>query len=453
LRTLALAQEAITHLRVTAGQNAALAKNSVAVAVGAVATAAFGFLYWWLAARSFPLEVIGKCSALLSLMGLVGLLGEGGFGTLLTGEIVCHPGRERGLIGAAAIATSTLSFTAGGLLLILLNLAPSMLGNLVPSKLSQLWFIIGCALTGLSMVTDQAFVGMLQSNLRMLRQLLFSVCKLVLIVVVALWSGNEAMILLSWVASQMISFAAIEMLMRKRGGSLIQRPDFSLLRGLMPKVVGHYMLDVSIQAPSTILPYLVAVLLSPAINAAFYALWMVLSVMAVIPAALTTVLFPVIRTRPDQYRQKMLLSLGLSLAFASLVSAFVFTYSTELLRLFNPLYADIGGSHLRFLGFGMIGAVVKVHICAGARLSNNMRRASLWFSLGGLFELASAWVGCRIGGLEGLSIYWAAAIVIEGLIMLLSVARRARWTLVVPGAVPIGTEAEAVSEIAATPPR
>ncbi|MGB8277888.1 MAG: oligosaccharide flippase family protein [Methylovirgula sp.] len=410
-------------------------KNSGAVAIGAVITAALGFMYWWLAARSFPPEVIGKTSALLSLMGLVGLLGEGGFGTLLTGEIICHPGRERGLIGAAALVTLAMSLAAGGLLLLLSGPASRTLGGVGSSRLSELWFIIGCALTGLSLVIDQAFVGMLQSNLRMLRQFLFSACKLALIAVVASWSGDEATILFSWVASQMVSLVVVEVLARKRGGSLFQRPDFSLLRGLKGKVVSHYMLDVSIQAPSIILPYLVTVLLSPASNAAFSAIWMVLLVGSVIPAALATVLFPVIRAEPDQYREKMLLSLGASLAFAIAFSSFLFTYSTEILSLFNPAYAEIGGSNLRFLGFGVIGAVVKFHICAGARLTNSMRKASIWFCLGGLAELVAATVGCRLGGLEGLSIGWAAALLIEGVVMLLIAVCVTQWT----SALPLGT--------------
>lgn len=78
MQVLALTRGALTYLRTSVGQNATLLKNSGVVAVGTIATAAFGFVYWWLAARSFPPEVIGRVSALLSLMGFVGLLGEGG---------------------------------------------------------------------------------------------------------------------------------------------------------------------------------------------------------------------------------------------------------------------------------------------------------------------------------------------------------------------------------------
>ncbi|RWD20838.1 MAG: hypothetical protein EOS57_07935, partial [Mesorhizobium sp.] len=56
-------------------KSAALVLNSGALAIGTIAAAGLGFVYWWLAARLFPPEVIGKASALLSVMALVGLLG------------------------------------------------------------------------------------------------------------------------------------------------------------------------------------------------------------------------------------------------------------------------------------------------------------------------------------------------------------------------------------------
>jgi hypothetical protein len=151
-----------------------------------------------------------------------------------------------------------------------------------------------------------------------------------------------------------------------------------------------------------------------------------------VPAALATVLFPVIRLEPDQYRDKMLLSLGASLAFGVAVSFFLLFFSTDVLWLFSPVYAEIGGTSLQLLGFGLIGLVLKFHVCTGARLRNSMREASFWFCAGGLFELTCAVVGCQIGGLEGLVVGWVLGVTIEGTIMLLAAVFVARWTRAEP---------------------
>ncbi|RWG45051.1 MAG: hypothetical protein EOQ62_18785, partial [Mesorhizobium sp.] len=70
-----LVRTAIIRARRELRKSAALVLNSSALAIGTIAAAGLGFVYWWLAARLFPPEVIGKAAALLSVMAFVGLLG------------------------------------------------------------------------------------------------------------------------------------------------------------------------------------------------------------------------------------------------------------------------------------------------------------------------------------------------------------------------------------------
>jgi O-antigen/teichoic acid export membrane protein len=397
-------------------KHAVLIKNSGALAIASIGAAILGFVFWWLAARSFPPEVIGKASAFISLMAFVGLIGDGGLGTLLTGEIIRWPGREYRLISAAALVTLSLSLVAG-----LIGLtATALVSTLKSNWIDNLLLLIGCGLTGLSVAVDQAFVGMLQSIYRMLRQFSFSAIKLVLIPVAALFSNITALMFV-WVVALIISIILPELSLRRSGRSLIRRPDFKLLWSLKRKSADYYMLDLGIMAPGTIMPYLVAVLLSPASNAAFTMIWMVVSVALVIPGSMAAVLFPAIRSEPHQYRDKMLLSFGASLLYSTIFSGFIFLYSKEILTIFNPAYAVIGEDHLRLLGLGMFGAVIKFHVCAAARLTNSMRRAALWFCIGGLFELACVSAGAWAGALEGVAIGWATAVMVEGAVMLLLV--------------------------------
>ena len=410
-------QWATTLFRAAAQQHSALFKNSGALTIGTGTAAILGFIYWWVAARSFSPEVIGTASAFISLIGFIGLIGECGIGTLLTGEIVQQRlEHSHGLISAAVIASLLLSLAFGGIALALSGIASGT--TLRPRGFDYFWVLIGCGLSGLSLVVDKTFVGMLQAGFQMLRQFLFSTVKLGLVVLVALWMSSDTAILISWVAGMAASLILVELFMRRTGQSFIYRPDFKLLYTLRRKAAHHYMLDVSAHAPILIMPYLVAVMLSPAANAVFTVTWMVVVISSIIPGALSAVLFPAIQAAPEEYRAKMVLSLGASLLFSLLVGLSIYFYSDKLLEVFNPAYEKIGDSHLRFLGFGVIGHAIKSHVGTAARLNDRMRVASLWFSLTSLFELACVTVGCLIGGLEGLSVGWTSALLIDGVVML-----------------------------------
>jgi O-antigen/teichoic acid export membrane protein len=416
-RMFVFVEQMITNFRLIAQSHAIWVKNSGAVAVGTGVAALGGFCFWWLAARSFPPEVIGTASALISLMALGGLIGEGGLGTMLTGEVIRWPDRKPGLISAALLVSLALSLVGGGFILVLSELiAPKS------DKFDNFLLFIGFGLTGISIVTDQAFVGMLQSTFRMLHQFLFSILKLSFLVVAAIWFYDETSILFSWIAALVVSQVLIELLMRRRGQSLLHQPDFELLYMLRRKTVDHYMLDLGVLVPITIMPYLVMILLSPARNAVFTVIWMVVSVASIVPGAMTIVLFPAIRATPNQYKNKMGFSLGLSLLFSIVFGLFIYFFSTEILTVFNPAYVELGSSHLRFLGFGLMGITIKYHVLTAARLNNYMRQASIWFCLAGIFELTCVAIGCHIGRLEGLSTSWTIAMLVEGGVMLLLVS-------------------------------
>jgi O-antigen/teichoic acid export membrane protein len=360
-------------------------------------------------------------------MGLVGLLGDAGLGTLLAGEIIRNPKTQHGLIMAAILVALFLSVAVSGIGLWLLGLSFAASQGLTSDLASNVLLVIGSGLTGMFFVLDQAFVGMLKSAARVLRQLLFSAAKLVLLPAAALWSANESSILFTWVAGGMISFVAVELFLRRKNDSLLHRPDFKTLLGLRRKATDHYLLDLAIQAPTMIMPYLVTMLLSPSQNAVFTAIWMIIMVASVVPASLANVLFPVIRAEPLHHREKMLISMAISFGYSLAIGLLILAFSTDILRVFNPTYAEIGGSSLSYLGFGLVGSSLKYHICTEARVRNRMRSASMWFFCGGLFELACCSAGSRVGGLQGFVLGWVIAVAFEAIAILVIAISRANW--------------------------
>lgn len=423
---LALARIAVKRVRNALRKSTTLVQNSGALAIGTIAAAALGFVYWWLAARLLPPEVIGEASAALAVMGLVGLLGEAGLGTLLMGEIVRHPGKAPGLLAATVSVAVPLAVVLAMLFIFGAHLASST--RLIEGWYESVAFLLCCGLTAFSILADTGFVGSLRSSGRMIRQVLFSVFKLALIAAaVAAGDTSNPMILMTWAAALLLSWIAVDVLTRGGVRRLVARPDFHLLHSLRGKVLGHYMLDVALQTPAVIMPYVVLVLLSPTTNAAFVALWMLVSMASTIPASMATVLFPVVRATPKHSDHDMLVSLTASLLFSLSCAVFIFVYSQEILALFNPHYPAIAGSDLRWLGFSLLGSTLKYHACALARLGDVMRKASLWFALGGLLELCFAFAGAKLGGLQGLVVGWTLAVSIEGTYVAVMWAFATKW--------------------------
>jgi O-antigen/teichoic acid export membrane protein len=408
----------VERLLAATQHHAVLVKNSGAIIVGSGTGAILGFAYWCLAARWLSPEVIGMASGLLSLMNFVGLLGDAGLGTLLVGEIVKWPGRERGLISAVCLVAFVLSLSTGIGILVISEQVFHLMTN---QPLVNFCLILGIGITGLWLVINQAWLGMLESNFRMICQIVFSASKLGLLAIAVVWFSGTAVILAGWVTSLVISIMVGELLMRRHNHTLLNWPNFRLLFSLRYKVVHHYRLDLGTMAPSTLLPYMVTVLLSPSENAAFTVIWMVFGVASIVPSTLATVLFPVIQAEPHHYRNRMNGSLCVSLVFALAFGASIFGFSSDILRLFNPAFAVIGGEHLRILGFGMIGSVIRSHIVAAARLNNRMREASVSILLAAGFELMSVVIGAHLGGLEGLALAWMiATLIVAGVLLLIN---------------------------------
>jgi O-antigen/teichoic acid export membrane protein len=410
------------YLRTAIGRNLVLVTNSGSVAIGSLTTAALGFVYWWLAARSFPPEAVGAASALISMMGLMGHLGEVGLGTLLVGETLRHTGREHGLIVAALLAALGASAAFGAISFVLAESLLGPVGKVADdSALAGPLFIGGCAITGFALVLDQAFVGLLRSTLQMYRNGVFSLVKLLLLAATTFGIfalSAETAILLTWVAGLAASILVLGALACRKRVVIPRPPDFGLLSLLVPKVINHHLLNLATQASGLILPLLVSVLLSPKVNAAFYPGWMIVNIALLVPAALTTVLYTVGGADPRTVAQRLMFSAGTSIVFALATGIFLFLFSQVVLGVFNPVYPEIAGSSLQFLGFGVLGIAVKFHYIALVRLRNQMRKATVYFALGGLLELASAAAGSQVGGLQGLTLGWVAAVFIQAALML-----------------------------------
>jgi O-antigen/teichoic acid export membrane protein len=397
-----------------------LLANAGAITAGSLATALLGFVYWWFVARNFSPREAGFAAGAVSIMNLLAQVGEFGLGPLLMSEL---PGRARtGPFVAAALAVaSACGLVLAVACLICARAASIDLGRIFDTASGDGLFVIGVVVTGFTVVLDQAFVGLLRSRFQLLRTVTFASVKLALLIGVAFattGSGRELAIFETWVAGQLLSVVLLALVCPRAGHDVWHAPDLSQLRPMIRRVLGHHALNVAIQAPTLVLPFIVTVILSPQVNAAFYAAWTLVNVILLVPASLSSVVVTVARREPWLLGRRLGFSLGLSIAVAVVASAGCLMLSTFVLGLFSPRYPAIAGTSLALLGFGTIGMTIKYHYIAVERFAGRMARAAALLAAGGMLEVGASVLGARRGGLEGFTRGWLIAVTAEAVLMM-----------------------------------
>jgi O-antigen/teichoic acid export membrane protein len=401
-------------------RNSVVLRNSAFMSLGNLSAAVLGFVYWWLAARSFPATAVGVQSALISAMTFVGLLGEAGFGTMLVGEALGQGDRAAAMIAAALLAgtgaTLILALPIGGVLFYCswMTLPVTIL------------FVFGCALTGVSFVVDGALIGLLHGKWQLYRYTLLAVLKPGLLLVAVAMTHDGTAIMLTWIVGLSVSLAVVCWHASTRRVLILTAPNFRSLSGRMSVVIRHHALNLAAAAPTLIMPLVVSVFVGPAVNAAFYAGWMVLFIGSLVPASLTTVLFAVGAVDPTLQPQRLRFSLALSLGFSVVVAGTLALFSNHIMNLFNPAYPALAGSAVRLLGLGLLGVAVKQHYILLMRTRGTMMTAALWLGVGACLEIGLAAAGGVAAGVDWLTIGWLVAVTLEVAILLPPVLRFSR---------------------------
>lgn len=384
-------------------------------------TSGFGFAFWWLAARRFSPEALGLASAFISSMTLLGSFAILGLGTLLIGELPKQRGKEFSLISTALLLVGGVG---GGLGLIYalavsnLSVAFQALGANIENVFL---FALGVSLTAISLVLDQALIGLLRGELQLWRNGLFAVVKLSALFAASLWLSQVTgmTIYATWVIGIGFSLAVLAgvALVRRKELGRTQRPQWGWLRKLGPEALKHHALNLMLEAPYLLLPVLVTLSLSATVNAWFYVAWSLSGVANTASGALSTTLYAVSSAQPSTLARKMRLTISLALAACVLANCVLLIAPAQVLALFGHSYSLQAAWSLRILSLESFPFIIKNHFIALSRIRGQITRSILVTVVTCILELGGATVGAHLGGLNGLSLGWLAAMTLEAVCM------------------------------------
>jgi len=425
-RAAAPERSPLARLRAIWRQHHDLLSNASTLAATTGVSSALGFAYWAIAARLFKQESVGYGAAGVSAMTLLGTIGMLGMGTLLIGELP----RRRARAGLVSAALLTCAVGSGVLGLGFAVLAPHFsgrFGHVTGTPLQAALFVAGVVLTGVSLVFDQATIGLMRGGLQLVRNAVFAAGKVLALPAAAIILHDKfgVGVTASWVAGLGLSMVLLAIRLRLAHLPVLPRPDLGVLRRLGRTAIAHNWLNLAITIPMTLIPVLVTVIVSPSANAAFYAAWTLSGFLKVVPTHLSTVLFAVAAADPQIIARKLRFTLRLSVILGvpgMLVLGFGAHFA---LSLFGPGYASAATLPLWLLVIGYLPTIPKMQYIAVCRAAGRIPRAAAVMTAAAVMEVGASAAGGAYGGLKGLSFALLAVYLIEGIILTPPVIRAA----------------------------
>jgi O-antigen/teichoic acid export membrane protein len=395
-------------------------KNAGSLVGTQLVTSALGFMYWWLAARSFSAHAVGVASASISAMLLLGTIGVMGFGTLLMGMVRQERDQAGNLIASAIVVVGL----AGSLFGLLFVGFTSWISSDLEVWSANSWtialFAFSVGLTSIVFVIDQALIGLLRGSVQLWRNSIFALAKLGALIAISLQlsSVSGVAIYATWTIGNLLSVLFLICYAIWIGARIFSyRPKISILRQVGFKALSHHSLNLALQAPGLALPVIVTILVSAQSNAYFYASWMIASFIFVGPIALATVLYAVGSTDTALLAGKFRFTLRLSLLIGLSACVVIWIVARQVLWIFGPEYAVQGTWCLRILSLAVFPIIIKNLFVALHRINQRILSATRLVIIGSFLELVLAAAGAKMGGMLGLSIGWLIAVTIEGLFM------------------------------------
>ena len=297
-------------------------------------------------------------------------------------------------------------------------------------------FVAGVTLTGATLVFDEGTIGLLRGGVQLWRNMAMSAIKLAVLPVLALFLHDAygVGISLSLVIATAGSMIPAAVMLMRSGSSIYHHPDWQSLRRLFPVAVSHNWLNLAMVIPPSLIPVIVPLAVGAAQNSVFYDVWMISTLLFMVPVHLGTVLFALASASPEVIAEKLRFVLRISLLIGLPVMAVLAIAAHFALNLFGPGYAALGTVPLWLRILGYIPQMPRAQFIAVSRATNRVGQAAGLICFFALCEVASVYFGGKLGnryiggqqgGLYGLSLAYLGVLVMEGLITAPTVLRAA----------------------------
>lgn len=390
--------------------------NAASLTGSTALTSLLGFIFWWAAARSFPPAEVGFASAAISAMTFLGTLGVLGMGTYAMGILPALRGHHSRFLRTILLFAGITGSLAGALFLACIPVFFPQMSRLTSAPLTAFLWAAGAGVTSVSLTLDDALIGLLQGKVQLIRNAVFALAKLLLLLAfpAGSWNTGSGWIISAWISGGFISLLAVKLFLRSGVEAVISSPPQpARILHTCRYTLQHHALNLALLLPGALFPLIVTTRLSAAHNAYFYAAWMIAAAAFVPASALTTVLYPAGVRNTARIKPELRLTVKLTLLLGCVSCLALLLFADLLLSFFGPAYAREAAACLRILSLAVFPVALRLHFVALSRIRGQVGRAALAVTAGALLELLCVTLGVRYAGLPGLAWGWLLALFVQ----------------------------------------
>jgi O-antigen/teichoic acid export membrane protein/transposase len=332
--------------------NDALYRNSLILLANTVVTSAIGFVFWALAARSYPASIVGVFSSVISAVALLAAIAALGLPTTMIRHVASSE-NARGLVIVAIIAIATVG-TALCLITVLVlgpHLPPALHLRQGGGMVLLVTGLVVC--TAVSTTLDACLVATRSSHAVFIKNLAGSTVKVAALIL--LTSFRSSGLLISYSLGLVLATAMSSLVLNRRiGRGAGGFESFRELRHYLSMASGTYLATVMGILPITVVPLEVLAIRGAAETAHFAVAFLIAGFLNFVPSTIAQVLFAEASRRGatigKQLRKAIRGIYGLLLPSL----AIVIPAAPLLLRLFGIAYANAATGCLRVLALSTL---------------------------------------------------------------------------------------------------
>lgn len=359
-----------------------------------------GFAFWMLAARVYNIEDVGIASALISSVSLLVIISKFGLDYSL---IRFFSIMDKTVVFNTSIITSSLISSLFGFTFVYIeyNISSSIFNGNILRILIYIIFLIANILI---IMIGNTFIAMRRAEYNAFLNLIMGSRLLILIAFTAFGAfGIFGSIGLSLLISSIVGLFILSRFGIKLTGTI----DREFLRESFAFSAPNYLIDISMNAPSQILPIIVIATLGAKENANYYIVYSIVSFLLMIPASISTSLM-VEGCYGANLNKAAKKSLALSFLLLIPIITFIYIFGDSILYNINKDYLE-GSEFLRIMILtGLFTTITYIYFSI-KRVQNDLKGPLLISGLILLIVIGTSQPLMRYYGLVGVGYAWLAA--------------------------------------------